>query len=56
MRIVFEQTAFSDFNDWAQKDKKIYKRIIALIKDINREPFQGMGKPEPLKHELSGYW
>ncbi len=56
MRIVFEKTAFSDFNDWALKDKKIHKRIIALIKDIYRDPFKGLGKPEPLKHELSGYW
>ncbi len=56
MRIIFEPIAFSDFNDWAHKDKKIHKRIITLIKDINRDPFKGMGKPEPLKHELSGYW
>lgn len=56
MRIIFEQTAFEDFNAWAKNDQKIYKRIISLVKDIQREPFNGLGKPEPLKHELSGYW
>jgi len=37
-------------------DKKYYKRIISLIKDISRNPFQGLGKPEALKYELQGYW
>jgi len=37
-------------------DKKCYKRIISLIKDISRNPFQGLGKPEALKYELQGYW
>lgn len=56
MRIIFEQTAFEDFNNWAKTDKKVHKRIISLIKDVQREPFSGLGKPEPLKYELSGYW
>ena len=55
-RIVFEASAFEDFNDWAKLDKKIYRKIVELIKDIDRSPFSGLGKPEPLKHELSGYW
>jgi toxin YoeB len=55
-KIVFEFKAFEDFNEWANSDKKIYKRIVQLIKDINRSPFSGIGKPEPLKYELSGYW
>lgn len=55
-RIVFEASAFSDFNDWATKDKKLYRKIVALLKDIDRSPFSGIGKPEPLKHELQGYW
>lgn len=55
-RIVFEASAFLDFNTWAAEDKKIYKRIVALLKDIDRTPFSGIGKPEPLKHELRGYW
>lgn len=55
-KITFERSAFEDFNDWATQDKKLYKKIVQLIKDIDRSPFVGIGKPEPLKHELSGYW
>lgn len=55
-RITFERGAFRDFTDWATIDKKIYKRIVDLILDILRHPFSGLGKPEPLKHELRGYW
>lgn len=55
-RIVFESSAFADFNDWVKLDKKMHRKIIELIKDINRQPFQGLGKPEALKHDLSGYW
>ncbi len=54
--IVFEASAFEDFNEWAKLDKKNYRKITELIKDIDRSPFLGLGKPEPLKHELSGYW
>ncbi len=56
MIISFESNAFDDFNQWAIGDKKRYKRIITLIKDISRNPYQGLGKPEALKHELQGYW
>lgn len=55
-KIVFESSAFGDFNDWAKLDKKIHRKIIELIKDINRQPFQGLGKPEALKQDLKGYW
>ncbi len=55
-QVAFEEKAFEDFTNWASQDKKLYKKIIALIKDIKRSPFLGLGKPEPLKHELSGYW
>lgn len=55
-RVVFESSAFEDFNDWAKLDKKLYKKIVELIKDIDRSPFSGIGKPEPLKHEFSGFW
>lgn len=55
-KIVFEGSAFKDFTDWATVDKQLYKRIVALIMDIIRQPFSGIGKPEPLKHELKGYW
>lgn len=55
-RIVFEASAFEDFNNWAFSEKKIYQKIVTLLKDIDRSPFFGLGKPEALKHELSGYW
>lgn len=55
-KIVFETSAFEDFNHWATVDRKLHKKIINLIKDIDRSPFTGLGKPEPLKHELAGYW
>ena len=55
-QVSFEEKAFEDFTNWASQDKKLYTKIIALIKDIKRSPFLGLGKPEPLKHELSGYW
>ncbi|MBC6481335.1 MAG: Txe/YoeB family addiction module toxin [Hormoscilla sp. GM7CHS1pb] len=55
-RIVFESSAFAEFNEWAKNDKKIYQKIVNIIKDIDRSPFEGLGKPEPLKYELSGYW
>jgi len=54
--IAFDNEAFDDFQAWAVEDKKIFSKIGALIKDISRDPFQGLGKPEPLRHELSGYW
>jgi toxin YoeB len=52
MNICFDPAAFDDFNQWALDDKKCYKRIISLIKDIGRNPYQGLGKPEALKYEL----
>jgi len=55
-QVAFEGTAFFDFTSWAQNDKKIYKRIIVLIKDIDRNSFSGLGKPESLKYKFSGYW
>lgn len=55
-RVVFEAGAFNDFTNWNRQDKKLYKKIVRLIKDIQRSPFTGLGKPEPLRHELSGYW
>jgi toxin YoeB len=56
MIIAFDKGAFEDYQDWAKKDKKIFKRINDLIKDIYRDPFKGIGKPEPLKHDFAGYW
>jgi toxin YoeB len=57
MRVVsFHNNAFNDFIDWSQKDKKVFEKIVNLIKDTCRSPFEGIGKPEPLKHELEKYW
>ncbi len=56
MKITFERTAFADFNEWAEQDRKIHRRIVALIKETLRDPYRGMGKPEPLRHDLSGFW
>lgn len=55
-RIVFEASAFEDFSEWVQLDKRIYSKIVELIRDIERSPFSGLGKPEPLKYELSSFW
>ena len=54
--IVFEPQAFQDFNNWVKEDKKIYGKIVSLIEDILRNPFDGIGKPEQLKYELKGCW
>ena len=58
MKIVFsdDNKVFEDFTSWALEDKNVYKKILSLIKDIQRSPYDGIGKPEPLKHDLSGYW
>lgn len=56
MRIVFAEHAWDDYQHWQKTDPKVLKRINALIRDIERSPFEGVGKPEPLKHALSGYW
>ena len=54
--VRFEPDAWDDFNDWLVHDIKIAKRILTLLKDAKRSPFEGIGKPEPLKHNRSGYW
>ena len=56
MKVVFADQGWDDFTYWVEHDRKIAKRIIRLIQDIEREPFEGLGKPEPLKHDLSGFW
>jgi len=56
MIVAFSEDAFKDFEEWASADKKLFAKIAGLIRDVAREPFQGLGKPEPLRHELSGYW
>jgi toxin YoeB len=56
MNIIFSPEAFEDLNLWAQEDKKIHAKIVSLIRDVMKNPFQGLGKPEPLKYQYSGYW
>jgi len=56
MTIVFADRGWEDFTYWVENDRKIAARIVRLIKDIEREPFAGLGKPEPLRHDLTGFW
>ena len=55
-KISFLPEAFEHFNIWARENKKVHTRITELIKDIGRNSFWGIGKPEPLKHKLKGLW
>ena len=56
MKITFTEAAWSDYVRLQENNKKLLKRVNLLIKDIIRDPFDGIGKPEPLKANLSGYW
>jgi len=56
MILSFSDDAWDDYLYWQQNDKKILKKINRLIKEIQREPFEGIGEPEPLKYNWSGYW
>ena len=56
MRLIFSEHGWEDYLYWQQTDRKMLVRISALIKEIKRQPFQGIGKPEPLRHGLAGYW
>ena len=56
MKLTFSTKAWEQYLYWQTTDKKILKRINLLIKDIQRNPTEGIGKPEHLKHGLSGYW
>ena len=56
MDIMFLDDAWQDYLYWQKTDKKILKRINQLIKDTQRTPFKGIGKPEPLKFDMSGLW
>jgi toxin YoeB len=55
VKLIFSDHAWYDYIYWQKTDKKILRRINALIKETQRSPFEGVGKPEPLKHALSGY-
>ena len=56
MKLIFAELAWQDYCYWQVQDKQMLKRINQLIQEIQREPFTGIGKPEPLKHALSDYW
>jgi toxin YoeB len=56
MKYVFVDESWEDYLYWQKVDKKILKRINILLKDIARQPFDGIGKPEPLKHKYQGFW
>ena len=56
MNLVFAPQAWEDYLYWQTTDKKMVRRIHELLKDTIRSPFEGIGKPEPLKHAYAGYW
>ncbi len=56
MKLLWEERAWDDYLYWQTQDKKNAKRINALLKEVQRTPFDGLGKPEPLKGNLSGLW
>ncbi|WP_314955935.1 Txe/YoeB family addiction module toxin [Bradyrhizobium cosmicum] len=56
MLIAWTELAWQDYLHWQREDEKILAAINDLIKDIKRDPFRGLGKPEPLKHDLRGWW
>ena len=56
MRITFSKNSWEDYTSWQTEDIKMLKKINELIKDIQRTPYEGIGKPEPLKYDLAGLW
>lgn len=56
MILVFAGNAWSDYQYWAATDRRVLQRVNSLIRECQRSPFQGVGKPEPLRHALAGYW
>ena len=56
MKKIFSDRAWEDYLYWQKNDKRMLKKVNELIKDIDRSPYEGIGKPEPLKHSLSGFW
>ena len=56
MKLIFSDEAWDDCLYWQKQDRKLVERINKLIQEVKREPFSGLGKPEPLKHALSGFW
>jgi toxin YoeB len=56
VKLIFSENAWDDYLFWQTTDKETLRRINTLIKEIQRSPYEGIGKPEPLKHKLSGNW
>ncbi len=56
MKLVFSDEAWDDYLYWQKQDRKMVERINKLIQEVKRDPFSGVGKPEPLKHALAGFW
>jgi toxin YoeB len=56
VKLVFSERVWEEYLYWQKQDRKILERTNKMIQEIKREPFSGIGKPEPLKHALSGYW
>jgi len=56
VKIIFTKNSWEDYISWQSEDKKMLKKINELLKDIQRTPFEGKGKPEPLKYDLAGFW
>ena len=56
MNLIFSEHAWEDYLYWQKQDRKMVERINKLIRETRREPFSGVGKPEPLRHALSGFW
>lgn len=56
MKLTFTETGWEQYLYWQSHDKTVIKKINRLLKDIQRHPFEGIGKPEPLKGNLSGFW
>lgn len=56
MRLIFSDEAWADYRYWQKQDRRMLDRINKLIRETKRDPFNGIGKPEALKHALSGFW
>ncbi|MBQ6002320.1 MAG: Txe/YoeB family addiction module toxin [Synergistaceae bacterium] len=56
MRLMWDERGWNDYLSWQDSDRKTLRKINAILKDIQRNPYEGIGKPEPLKGDLSGWW
>jgi len=56
LNVIFSARAWAQYQDWQESDRKVVKKLNSLIRECQRTPYSGSGKPEPLKHELSGWW